>query len=175
MLGRRSPSQRTYCHRLLLVCCFLLSCSRTAPPVVVQPMLPIFPPQKVMETGQYDEFLKENEKILQGCEGGGSGCDVALFNLGFVYAYPESPYCDAAKAISYFKQLINLYPQSPWAFQGKAWQAFLAESIAAGENERKLQVDLRSRDETIRVLRARLTQSQEIDIEMEKKQRELLR
>jgi hypothetical protein len=173
MRCRRSPSR--YYHRLLLVCCVLLSCSRTAPPVVIQPRLPVFPPQKAMETGQYDGFLKDNEKIIQGCKGGGSGCDVALFNLGFVYAYAESPHRDAAKAMSYFEQLIKLYPQSPWAFQGKAWQAFLVKSLAAEENERKLQADLRAREETIRVLRARLTQSRDIDIEMEKKQRELLR
>jgi hypothetical protein len=172
---RRSRSRRRYQKQLLLVCGFLLSCSRTAPPVVIQPMLPVFPPQKVMETGRYDEFLKENEKIMQGCQGGGSGCDVALFNLGFVYAYAESPHRDVAKAMPYFEQLITLYPQSPWAFQGKAWQAFLAESLAAGENRRKLEADLRDREETIHVLRARLSQSRDIDIEIEKKQRELLR
>jgi hypothetical protein len=146
-----------------------------AQPVVIQPMVPVFPPQKAMETSRYDEFLKENEKIRQNCEWEGPGCDVALFNIGFVYAYAESPYHNAAKALSCFEQLINLYPQSPWAFQGKAWRALLTESLAEEENKRKLEADLQSREETIRVLRARLTQSRDIDIEMEKKQRELLR
>jgi hypothetical protein len=133
-----------------------------------------FPPQKVMENGNYTEFLTENEKLLQGCQGGAE-CDTALFNLGFVYAYPPSPYRDPAKALRYFDELLKKYPQSPWALQGRAWVTLITENLALEESRRQLQADLSAREATIRSLRAQLDRSRAIDIEMEKRERELLR
>ena len=134
---------------------------------------PIFPPQRVMESSNYAEFLAENEQALAGC-GGGTGCDVALFNLGFIYAYSQSPYHNVAKAVQYFSELSTTYPQSPWAFQGRAWAALLNENLVLEQKERELQGDLRNREATIRGLRVQLNRSRDIDIEMEKKERELL-
>lgn len=134
-----------------------------------------------MESGDYAKFLAENEKRLERC-GGETGCDGALFNLGFAHAYSRSPYRDPAKALQYFGELLKKYPQSPWAFQGQAWIALINENLTL-ENEnltleetrRQLQADLRTREATIRNLRVRLNRSRDIDIEMEKKERELLR
>ena len=133
-----------------------------------------FPPQQVMENGNYDRFLAENRQTLERC-GGGTGCEVALFNLGFVHAYPPSPYRDPSKALQYFDNLIKKYPQSPWAFEGRAWRALLNENLASEEKRRRLQTDLRSKDAAIGTLRKRLGRSREIDIEIDKKERELLR
>jgi hypothetical protein len=150
-------------------------CSRSSvPPVQPPPPPPIFPPQQVMESGNYAEFLAENERALTGCDGG-TGCDVVLFNLGFTYAYFQSPYRDPAKALQYFSELSKTYPQSPWAFQGKAWTALLSENLVLEEKGRELQGNLRSREATIRGLREQLNRSRDIDVEMEKKERELLR
>ena len=133
-----------------------------------------FPPQRVMEGGDYARFVAENRQILERCEGG-TGCEVALFNLGFVHAYPQSPYHDPSKALQYFDDLIKKYPQTPWAFAGRAWRALLTENLASEEKRRRLQADLRSRDVTIRTLRTQLGRSRDIDIEIDKKERELLR
>jgi hypothetical protein len=133
-----------------------------------------FPPQRVMEDGNYAAFLAENEERLRRCRGG-TECDTALFNLGFVYAYAQNPNHDFAKALQYFGELLKQYPQSPWALQGKAWTALLTETLALEESRRQLQADLRTREATIRSLRAQLDRSRAIDIEMEKKERELLR
>jgi hypothetical protein len=103
------------------------------------------------------------------------GCDVALFNLGFAYAYSQSPYRDPAKALQYFGELLKKYPQSPWAFQGLAWVALINENLTLEETRRRLQVELRTREATIRGLRVQLNRSRDIDIEIEKKERELLR
>lgn len=148
------------------------SCSRVPP---IQPLpLPLFPPQRVMENGNYAEFLAANERALQECAGG-TGCDVALFNLGFTYAYSQSPYRNPARALQYFSELTKKYPQSPWAFQGRAWAALLNETFALEEKQRQLQGNLRSREATVRNLREQLNRSRDIDVEMEKKERELLR
>ena len=133
-----------------------------------------FPPQQVMEDGNYARFLVDNRQQLEQC-GGGAGCEVALFNLGFVHAYPPSPYHDPGKALQYFDDLIKKYPQTPWAFEGRAWRALLTANLASEEKRRRLQADLRSKDSTIRTLRTQLGRSREIDMEIDKKERELLR
>jgi len=127
-----------------------------------------------MESGNYAQFLVENEWALQHCAEG-TGCDVALFNLGFAYAYTQSPYRNLTKALHYFSDLSQKYPQSPFAFQGRAWMAFINDHLALEEARRQLQANLRNREGTIRSLRAQLDRSRAIDVEMEKKERELLR
>jgi hypothetical protein len=133
-----------------------------------------FPPQQVMEDGNYARFLAENRQLLERCQGG-MECEVALFNLGFVHAYPPSPYHDPGKALQYFDNLIKKYPQTPLAFAGRAWRALLTANLASEEKRRRLQADLRSKDATIRTLRTQLGRSREIDMEIDKKERELLR
>ena len=133
-----------------------------------------FPPRQVMVDGNYARFLADNRQRLEQC-GSGTGCEVALFNLGFVYAYPPSPYYDPSKALQYFDDLIKKYPQTPWAFEGRAWRALLTANLASEDKRRRLQADLRSKDATIRTLRTQLGRSREIDVEIDKKERELLR
>ena len=135
---------------------------------------PDFPPQKVIENGDYRSFLGENQRQLSTC-GGRAECDVILFNLGFVYAYPQSPYRDPQKARRYLHELQKRYPQSPWTLQGRVLLAFLNEHRGLEEAYRQLRSDLRSRDAALRKLRGQLDRSREIDIEIEKKERELLR
>jgi hypothetical protein len=163
---------------LLLLFLFLTSCSRFVTPavqtaLVSSPSSACFP-QEVLQHGDYAAFLAENEKMLQRCTER-IGCDEALFNLGFVYAYPQSPYRDRATALWYFDELKKLYPQSPWASQARVWVAFLNESLALEESRRQLQAHLHTREERIRTLREQLKAARRIDIEMDKKERELLR
>jgi hypothetical protein len=133
-----------------------------------------FPPQKVIENGDYRSFLVENQRHLSTC-GGGVECDVTLFNLGFVYAYPQSPYRDPRKAQRYLRELQKRYPHSPWTLQGRVLLAFMNEQISLEDAYRQLRSDLRTRDAALRKLRGQLERSREIDIEIEKKERELLR
>jgi len=168
-----------------------------------------FPPQVAMEHGDYAGFVAENQRLLERCKEQG-GCAVALFNLGFVYGYPQSPYYDPAKARQYFEALRTQYPQTPWAFQGQAWMAFINEKLAWEEKQRRLQAnlrqeklaleetrrrlqadlrtraatirslqerltDLRTREDTIRSLQEQLKRFRDIDLEMDKKEQDLLR
>jgi hypothetical protein len=126
-----------------------------------------FPPQQVIENGDYRGFLVENQRYLSTC-GEWIGCDVILFNLGFVYAYPQSPYRDPRKARQYLRELYNRFPQSPWASQGQVLLAFMNEQVGLEEAQRQLRNDLRTRDAAIRKLRGQLDRSREIDIEIEK-------
>jgi hypothetical protein len=169
-MWRRSARSTTL--GILLHTVLVLTGCASRPSVETSPSA--FPPQQVMEDGNYVRFLAENRQLLERCQGG-PGCGVALFNLGFVHAYPPSPYHDPGKALQYFDDLIKKYPQTPWAFEGRAWRALLTANLASEEKRRRLQADLRSKDATIRTLRTQLGRSREIDMEIDKKERELLR
>jgi hypothetical protein len=163
-------------HVSLMVSLVLTGCA--SPPNDSFPSLSLpqsaFPPQRVIENGDYRGFLLENERNLSVC-GGWTECAVTLFNLGFVYAYPQSPYRDPQKARQYLYELHSRFPQSPWTSQGQVLLAFMKEQVSLEEAQRRLRADLRTRDVVIRKLRGQLKRSQEIDIDIEKKERELLR
>jgi hypothetical protein len=133
-----------------------------------------FPPQRVIETGNYESFMTENRRQLAGC-GGWPECALPLFNLGFAYAYPQSPYRDPEKARRYFAELQTKYPKSPWTYQGQTLMAFMNQTTTLEEARRRLQTEIRTRDATIRKLRGQLSRSREIDLEMEQRERDLLR
>jgi hypothetical protein len=196
----RRKGRRTYWHYkpagFFLLLLSLLGCASASPPAPPSRPLPreqvSFPPQVAMENGNYAGFVAENHRALERCKERG-GCAVALFNLGFAYGYPQSPYYNPAKARQYFEALRTQYPQTPWAFQGQAWTAFLneklaleatqrrlqanlrQEKLALEETRRRLQADLRTREATIRSLQERLKRFRDIDLEMDKKEQELLR
>jgi hypothetical protein len=154
---------------------FLWGCARA--PVVIPPPpppLPVFPPQQAMETGDYAGFLAENQKALDDCNEK-SLCEVPLFNLGFVYAYPKSPFYDQAKGLPYFEELIQKYPQSPWAFQATAWIDIMKKNITTEDKRRRLQGEMKSKNAAINELKQQIKRSREIDLKIEQKERELLK
>lgn len=133
-----------------------------------------FPPQQVMENGDYQGFLRENQRQLERC-GAWTDCALPLYNLAFIYAYPESPYRDSQRARQYVRELQRRYPHSPWASQGQVLIAFMKERASLVETQRRLRSELRTQETANRKLRGQLHRSQEIDLEIEKKERELLR
>lgn len=132
------------------------------------------PPQRPMARSEYARVLADNRRLLEQCKRG-TGCDVALFNLGFVHASPQSPYYDAPKAVQYFDELLKKYPRSSWANEGRAWRALLQENVALEEKRRRLEAEFRSKDATVRSLQMQLDRSRDLDIEYDKKKFELLR
>lgn len=159
-------------HALVPVSLLLTGCTSLSTPLFQSQG--VFPPQKVIETGDFRGFLTENQRNLSTC-GGWIECDITLFNLGFIYSYPRSPYRDPQKARQYLRELYSRFPQSPWASQGQVWLAFMNEQVGLEEAQRQLRTGLRTRDAAIRKLQGQIDRSREIDIEIEKKERELLR
>ena len=159
-------------HALVLVSLLLTGCASLSTSLFQSQA--VFPPQKVIETGDFRGFLMENQRNLSTC-GEWIECDITLFNLGFVYAYPRSPYRDHQKARQYLRELHSRFPQSPWASQGQVLLAFMNEQVGLEEAQRQLRTGLRTRDAAIRKLQGQLDRSRQIDIEIEKKERELLR
>jgi hypothetical protein len=126
-----------------------------------------------MHSGDYKGFLAENQRALSTCRGD-SACDLTLLNLGFIYAYPHSPYRDPQKARQYLRELQQKFPHSPWAAQGQVLLVFLNEQVNLEATQRQLRSGLRSRDAALRKLRGQLERSREIDLDIEQKERQLL-
>jgi len=128
---------------------------------------PNFPPQVVMENGDYAGFIAENHQALEACEST-TTCAMALFSLGFAHAYPPSPYHDPARAQKYLAELVEVYPQTAWALQGRAWLALVEQTLALEAARRQLQAALRAQQATIRNLEGRLQRSREIDLRIDR-------
>jgi len=178
--------------------------------VIVQ--RPLFPPQTVMETGDYTGFFADNSEVLRSCQEPDK-CVIALFNLSFLHCYSKSPYYDPAKALKYIEDLTMAAPGSPWAYQARVWKDLIEKSMpkkvkkkstreelkakeapetpespddmsrsteVSQENywemdRQRLEDELKAKEETIRELNRQLQRSRQIDIEMEKKERGLLK
>lgn len=166
------------------------------------PAWPLFPPQAVMQSGDYKGFLAQNLAALKSSPKPDQWA-VAIFNLCFIYGYPKSPYYDASKALQYISDLVVGAPKSRWAAEAMVWRALIVKEMKAinrsrlmarqrlkskeadlqnrAAKEKDWQVDrqllqdeIKSKDEIIKELTRQLKGSRKIDIEIQKKERELL-
>jgi outer membrane protein assembly factor BamD (BamD/ComL family) len=78
---------------------------------VVIPSEHILRSQQLLEQGSYKESLKESQNILSQSSKN-PYADRALFYAGLVYAHYDNPEKDYKKSLAYFEQLIKEYPQS---------------------------------------------------------------
>lgn len=102
--------------------------------------------QKLLSDGDYSGALRENLMVLE-LPGKTPFKDEALFNSALIYAHYDNPQKDYNKSMIYFSQLIKEYPGSPLLQQAKIW---------------------------LNVLNI-LEETKKMDIEIEKKNRELKR
>jgi len=156
----------------------LIGCAPKPPAVITSPapvQPPAFPPQQVMESGDYAGFFAENRTALLECNDKDKPCDVPLFNLGFTHAYPGSPYYNKGKGLQYFEALTRNCPQSPLTFQARAWADLLKKVMESEDKQRRLKGELKSKDATIGDLQEQIRRSRDIDLQVEQKERELLK
>jgi hypothetical protein len=162
---------------LVLLLLFLVTgCASLFPKATVQQpeSAPIFPPRTAMESGDYKGFFAQNEEVLKTCDGSKKGCDVALFNMGFLYAYSVSPYYNPQKATSYFEQLTREHPGTTLAYQAEAWLDLLKRDLTTQKGQHRMRKQIKSKDATINQLQEQIQRSREIDQQMDRKERELL-
>jgi hypothetical protein len=144
---------------------------------------PVFPPQEVMQAGDYIEFLKENQAVIKDCQDEVQ-CAMALFNLGFIYAYPKSPYYDQRIGQHYFDELVKKYPESPWAFEARVWSEIVRKGNGSEADRQRLRGEVRSQKTAIKELQKQIEQSKEelqkqidqskeVDMEIDRREKEL--
>src|SRR4030042_5490237 len=83
--------------------------------------------QKLLDQGDYEGSLKENQKVLS-LYGNVPPGDEALFNEGLIHAHHGYPKRDYKKSLDLFKKLVKVYPQSPLVVQAKIWIGILQEN-----------------------------------------------
>lgn len=96
--------------------------------------------------GDFEGSQKANQNIIALTEGRPPG-DQALFNMGLIYANSKYPKKDYRKSMAFFQRVVRDYPQSPLVPQAKTW---------------------------IGVLEV-IEKSKEVDIELERKKKKLVR
>lgn len=114
--------------------------------------------QKLLDQGDYEGSLRENEKVLSLYDNIPPG-DEALFNIGLIYAHYGYPKRDYKKSLYLFKRLVKMFPQSSLVGQAKIWIGILQE------NER-LNREIEELNKTIK-------KSKQVDIEIGEKRKEL--
>jgi TolA-binding protein len=102
--------------------------------------------QRLQFSGDFQEATKENVTALER-EKGMPVADEALYNLGLLYAHHDNPEKDFIKSASYFRQLLREYPDSKLSAHAAVW---------------------------IGVLNV-IEKSKQVDIEIEKRKKELER
>jgi tetratricopeptide (TPR) repeat protein len=76
--------------------------------------------QEFLGLSNYKEALQENQKVLSSPDENLQK-DKALFNIGLIYAHYDNPEKDFKKSRQYFNKLIQQYPQSPLVEHAKIW------------------------------------------------------
>jgi hypothetical protein len=75
----------------------------------------------------------------------------------------------------YLTKLVEDYPQTPWAFRGRAWITLVNRTLTLEAARDQLQAALRAQKTTIRNVEEHLKRSRDIDLQIDQKERELLR
>jgi outer membrane protein assembly factor BamD (BamD/ComL family) len=147
--------------------------SETKPPEID----PLARAKGLFNEGNYDAAVKENQKLLTERK---MVPDMALFNMGLIYAYSLNPKKDYPTALGYFKTIVTQYPRSSMFEQSKAWVQILEEHQKLAEERQKLAEEkrlfIRERD-ALAQERERLKQavemSRRLDIEIDKRRRKM--
>jgi len=113
--------------------------------------------------GDYAGALKENEKIV-GLFPFVSPGDEALFNIALLWAHPDNPKKNYAKALEFFQQLLLDYPHSVFKEEASVYVVVIKELI-------RYERDIQALKATIAELEYRLKTLKEIDINIEEKRR----
>jgi len=98
---------------------------------------PVPEPRKVVKNQNFEEAVQENLQILEKA-GNKKPADEALYNLGLIYAHIDNPAKDYEKSQKYFHVLIEEFPDSELAEEGRIWLG-LFETI---EKIQQIDVDI---------------------------------
>lgn len=126
----------------------------------------------------FDSALKRNQAALAERKG---APDVALYNMGVILAHPSNPKKDQTKALQSFKLLVAEHPRSSFADPAKTWIQVLEQQQKVLEERQKLAEEKRALNKEREMLlqeRQKLNyaseKSQQLDMEIEKRRRQLL-
>jgi hypothetical protein len=83
--------------------------------------------RRLLAEGDFDAALAKSEEALQSYPE--SFGDIALFQIGLIYAHPQNPHADPWKSIEIFQAVKRDYSESNLAVNAAFWVAVLEKSI----------------------------------------------
>ena len=119
----------------------------------------------------FETALKQNQTALAARRG---PPDVALYNIGVILAHPSNPKRDPAKALYSFRTVVSDYPRSTYVEQSKTWIQVLDQQQKITEEKRSLAREKEILAQERQKLNYANEKSQQLDIEIEKRRRQLL-
>lgn len=135
--------------------------------------------RELLEEGDYEGFLRENQKVLSLYENVPPG-DEALFNAGLLYAHYGFLERDYQQSLDLFKRLVKVFPQGPFAVQARIWIGILQENTRLNKltedldkSLKKLRQDNEKLKKEIEELNIGIKKSKQVDIEIDEKKKEL--
>lgn len=135
--------------------------------------------QKLLDRGDYEASLKENQKLLSLVDHVPPG-DEALFNIGLIYAHYGYSKRDYQKSLNHFKRLVKVFPHSPFTEQAKIWARILQENERlnreteeSNKSIKKWQQENEKLKTQIEELNKTIKKSKQVDIEIEEKRKEI--
>ena len=130
----------------------------------------------LFKEGNYEAAMKENQKLLSE---GKAPADMALYNMGLIFACSLNPKKDYLKALDTFKKLVSQYPYSSFAEEVKVWIQVLEEHQKIADERQKFLEEKRNltREREIlsqerEKLKYTVEKSRQLDIEIEKRRRQ---
>lgn len=107
--------------------------------------------------------------------------DRALYRMGVIWAHPDNPQNDYAKALTCFQRLVTVFPKSALKSEAMVWINVMNELLRfegqakdLEEEVRTLKRSLNGSKEEVNILKERLDALKEIDIGIEEKKRKNL-
>ena len=76
--------------------------------------------------GDFEEAMKKNQEILA-LSPKSPQADVALFNLGLLYAHYGNPKKDYKKSLGFFRRLVREYPKDSLSEEARIWIGVLED------------------------------------------------
>ncbi len=120
----------------------------------------VFPPHETMQNGLYSALLAESQKAALACSEE-SDCAVALFNLAFLYSYPQSPYYQQSKGLYYLDALIKAYPKNPLSSEARVWKELIKKYMVTEYSKKVLKGELKSKNAALKELQKQVVQPRE--------------
>ena len=178
MPGRNQRLIPTGVLGLALFAFFPWSCQRRPPTAVPPPPDYFAAAERYFVAGDYGNAAQAYETFLASSRSP-TNRDKALFRLGLLHAFPESPVRNIPQAINMLQQVVSQFPQSPYRPEAEFLLRLQAEvdrlsasvgqrdeqvKILAEESERLKQAGS-EREERIRGLTQELERLKQIDME----------
>jgi tetratricopeptide (TPR) repeat protein len=120
---------------------------------------------QILNKGDYEGALKAYQVVLETFPDSSPG-DQALLHIGMIWAHPENPEKDYDKALAYFYQLLNHFPDTGLRAEAEAWKGTLKQIISHEDR-------LEGLEKKVNDFKQQLDTLKEIDIRTEEKKREM--